>query len=123
MGSRNYQDLIVWQWAMDLAELVYPLARKFLRDEIYALTSQARRAAVSVPANIAEGEDRNANREIVLFLRIAHGSLRELETHQMRANRFGYIEKPELEHALAAASEVGRLINGLIRSKTNADPP
>src|SRR5512135_2077752 len=88
---KNYRDLIAWQKAMDLVEMVYRLTKDFPKDEIYTLTSQIRRAVVSVPANIAEGQGRASDGEFHRFLTIAHGSLRELETHLFIAQRLGYL--------------------------------
>ena len=78
MTVKNYQDLIGWQKAMDLVEVVYHLTKRFPSEELYGLTSQVRRAAVSVPSNIAEGQGRNSTNEFARFLSIAHGSLREV---------------------------------------------
>ena len=81
MGIRSYRDLLVWQRGMGLAEGVYRLTCDFPADERFGLTSQARRAAISIPANIAEGHGRATRGAYANFLRIAHGSLKELETH------------------------------------------
>jgi four helix bundle protein len=116
MALRNYQDLIVWQKAMDLVEGVYRTSRKFPKEEIYSLESQIRRAAVSVPSNIAEGEGRGNPREFAQFLRFAHGSLREVETQTLIARRLCYTEEAETMELLSLAGEVGRLTTGLIRS-------
>jgi len=80
MKVKNYRELIVWQKAMDLVEEVYKSSRDFPREEVYALTSQIRRAAVSIPSNIAEGQGRKSTSEFLHHLSIAHGSLREVET-------------------------------------------
>jgi hypothetical protein len=80
MKVKNYRELIVWQKAMDLVEEVYKSSRDFPREEVYALTSQIRRAAVSIPSNIAEGQGRKSTNEFLHHLSIAHGSLREVET-------------------------------------------
>ena len=85
MGSQNYRDLIVWQRAMELVELTYSTSRGFPREETFTLVAQVRRAAISIPSNIAEGQGRGGSNEFVRFLRIAHGSLRELETQFMVA--------------------------------------
>src|SRR5258706_3864408 len=116
MALRNYQDLIAWQKAMDLVEGIYRASRRFLKDELYGLVSQIRRAAVSVPSNIAEGEGRGSPREFGQFLRIAHGSLREVETQVLIAGRLSYTDQSEGSQLLALTSEVGRLVTGLIRS-------
>jgi four helix bundle protein len=117
MGARNYQDLVVWQKAMDLVELVYRTTNRFPKHEIYGLTSQIRRAAVSVPSNIAEGEGRSTSKkDFIRCLSIAYGSLRELETQALIGKRLGYADTPQTQQVLDLAAEVGRLINGLSRS-------
>jgi four helix bundle protein len=88
---RSYRDLRVWQQAMDLAEACYRATRQFPREELYGMTSQIRRAAVSVAANIAEGHGRDSTGEFVQFLRVAQGSLKELETHLLLSHR---VESP-----------------------------
>jgi four helix bundle protein len=120
MPSQNYRDLIVWQKSMDLVEHVYRASRRFPKDELYALTSQIRRAAVSIPSNIAEGQGRGSDPELLRFLRIAHGSLRELETQVLIAQRLGYSNDSECNQSMEMAAEVGRLLNGLIRSKAGS---
>ena len=87
MKLRNYQELIVWQRAMDLVEDVYRSSRNFPREEVYALTSQIRRAAVSVPSNIAEGQGRRTTSDFLRHLSISYGSLREVETQILIARR------------------------------------
>lgn len=87
MASRNYRDLIVWQRAMDLVEAVYRLTRSFPKEEQYGLTIQMKRAAVSVPSNIAEGQGRGNGKEFSYFLRISYGSLREIETQALIAQQ------------------------------------
>jgi four helix bundle protein len=117
MASRNYRDLIAWQRAMDLVELTYRETAGFPAGEKFALVVQMRRAAVSVPSNIAEGQGRGGNPEFVRFLRIAHGSLRELETQALIAGRLKFSSDAAVVRFLEMSGEVGRLINGLIRSK------
>ena len=116
MGIRNYQDLLAWQKSMDLVEVGYRLTKQFPKEEMFALTAQLRRALVSVPSNIAEGEGRNSPAEFQRFLNIAHGSLREVETQLLIAKRLNYLSDSDLAPALALASEAGRLIQGLRRS-------
>ena len=115
MERRGYQDLIAWQKAVDLAALVYSLTAQWPRDERFGLTDQLQRAAVSVPANIAEGQGRSGNREFARFLSIAHGSLCEVETYFVLARRLGLIDAPAQEAVMSQAAEVGRLIQGLLR--------
>ena len=90
MGRNSYEDLEVWQRAMDLVVDCYDLTRSFPQTEQFGLTAQLQRAAVSVPANIAEGQARRHTREFLRYLTIARGSLAELETHIQIAKRLGY---------------------------------
>lgn len=115
-GSSSYRDLTVWQKAMDLAELVYLRSRNWPKEETYGLTSQVRRAAVSIPSNIAEGQGRDSTRAFLHHLSMARGSILELETQIMVAQRLGYIEESVSEDLLSKSAEVGRLASGLIRS-------
>jgi four helix bundle protein len=112
--AENYRDLIAWQKAKSLVLSVYRCTRLFPRDEIYGLTSQMRRAAVSVPSNIAEGKGRNSQRELVQFLFHARGSLLELETQLSIAYDLEYIELPVFETLESQTRELGRILNGLI---------
>ena len=112
---QSYRDLIAWQKAMDLVEMVYRATRDWLKDELYGLTNQVRRSAVSVPSNVAEGKGRIGINEFMHHLSIAHGSLCELETHLMIARRLAYVDEPTLQPLLSQAAEFGRLIHGLIR--------
>ena len=113
MEVKSYQELIVWQKAMDLAESVYKLTYGFPREEVYGLTSQVRRSAVSIPSNIAEGQGRSSTRDFLNFLSIARGSLCEMETQVLLAERLGYVKGRDGSGLLNQAAEVGRLINGL----------
>jgi four helix bundle protein len=114
MSVKRYHDLFAWQKAMDLAEQVYQISKAFPREELYGLTSQIRRSAVSVPSNIAEGHCRNGRREFVHHLSIALGSLGELETQLILAQRLGYLG--ENAPIFELASETGRLLVGLMHS-------
>lgn len=116
MKVQSYQQLIVWQKAMDLVELVYAATRMFPREEIYALTSQLRRAAVSIPSNIAEGQARRSTAEFLHFLSIAQGSRAEVETQILLAQRLGYSSDISMKEILALCDEVARLSNGLSNS-------
>lgn len=116
MKVRNYQDLIAWQKAMDLVEDVYKASSDFPREEIYGLTSQIRRASVSIPSNIAEGQGRRTTLDFLRHLSIAYGSLREVETQIMIAQRLRYITQARLEDVMSLAGEVGKLLNGLMAS-------
>jgi four helix bundle protein len=102
--------------AMDLVVETYKVSRDFPKEELYGLTSQMRRAAMSVPANIAEGQGRRLSGEFIHFLGNARGSLLELDTHLEIALRLGYIEQKMYQPVQDQIQEVGRILNGLIRS-------
>lgn len=119
MAVRNYRDLLAWQRAMDLVEAIYRETKRFPKDELYGLTAQLRRAVVSVPSNIAEGQGRKSTRQFLHYLSIAHGSLREVETQVLIAQRLTYLSDERTEQLLDLAGEVGRLINGLYNSLNN----
>ncbi|CAN5307904.1 four helix bundle protein [soil metagenome] len=112
MAIRSYRDLEVWQKAMDLAVECYRVTAGLPKSEMYGLTSQIRRAAASVAANIAEGRGRRSTRDFRRFLDIAYGSLLEAETHAILAHRLGYIEKDALNGILDSSAEIGRMLNG-----------
>jgi four helix bundle protein len=116
MGIRHYQELRVWQKAMDLAEEVHRLTQLLPRHELYGLTSQTRRASISIPANIAEGYGRLYRAEYIKHLSIATGSLLELETHLHLARRFRYVGDSDLARALPICDETGRMLGGLVRA-------
>ena len=116
MKVKKYSELIVWQKAMDLTCEVYSATRRFPKEEIYGLTAQLRRAAVSVPSNIAEGQGRQTTNEFLHHLSIAYGSLLEAETQTLIAERLGYLERASVERLMERTSEVGRLLNGLSNS-------
>lgn len=112
----GYRELKVWQSAMQLAEEAYRLAGGFPKQEIYGLTSQLQRSAVSIPSNIAEGQGRNSPNEFRHFLGIALGSLAELETQILLAQRFNYISEQECGRAFQLADEIGKMLKGLQKS-------
>jgi four helix bundle protein len=116
MSVRSYRDLIAWQKAMDFTVEVYQLSKNFPAEERFALTTQLRRSAVSVPSNIAEGEGRFSKPDFSRFLSFSHGSLCESETQIILADRLGYVSTDRVDAILAQSSEVGRLIRGLARS-------
>lgn len=116
MKVKTYQELIVWQKAMDLVEEVYTVTRGFPREEIYGLTSQLRRATVSIPSNVAEGQGRRTTPDFLRHLSIAYGSLLELETQVLIATRLGYLAQGGCQRVINMAAEVGRLLNGLMSS-------
>lgn len=116
MKVKTYQELIVWQKAMDLVEEVYKVSRSFPREEIYGLTSQVRRAAVSIPSNIAEGQGRRTTADFLRHLSIAYGSLLEVETQTLIATRLRFLAQEKCDDVMNMAGEVGRLMNGLMSS-------
>jgi four helix bundle protein len=115
-GIRSYQDLEVWQMAMTLAEDCYRVTGEFPRDEIYGMTSQIRRAAVSIPANIAEGYGRDQTGSFIQFLRIAQGSARELETHLILAGRVRLVSDAALPNLLVTCERISKMLRSLVRS-------
>jgi four helix bundle protein len=117
-GIRSHRDLVAWQKAMELVVIVYRASEAFPKGELYGLTSQLRRAAVSIPANIAEGQGRRGKGEFLQFLSNARGSLLELDTHLEIALRLGYLTPQQHATVCTQSHQVGRLINGLMRSLT-----
>ncbi len=111
----SYRDLVVWARAMDLVEVCYKLSKQIPQSELYGLTSQIRRAAVSIPANIAEGHGRKTLGEYIQHLSIANGSLKELETHLLIAGRLQYVKDVEIAPALKGCEEIGRMLASLIQ--------
>ena len=114
--TRYYMDLIGWQKAMDLVTEIYRLTKKLPKEEIFGLASQLRRAAVSIPSNIAEGQGRLSKGEFRVFLGNARGSLSELETQVLIARNLDFISETEAARLVEMANEVGRALNGLIAS-------
>lgn len=113
--TRSYKDLIVWQKAVQLSVLLYALTDKFPQEEIYGLTSQMRRAAVSIPSNIAEGRMRGTKADYVNFLRIANGSGAELETQLLITQQLGKTAHLDYTEVSALLNEVMRMLNAMIR--------
>lgn len=121
-GIESYRDLKVWQLGMDVAVDVYRLTQDYPRTEQFGLTSQTRRAASSVPANIAEGYGRNSKANYVNFLRIAQGSLKELETHILLAERVGLLGSSGTSEILERCDSLGRMLNSLIAKVSTSTP-
>jgi four helix bundle protein len=121
--AQHYKDLIAWQKAMDLVSVLYDATEAFPKREIYSLTNQMRRAAVSVPSNIAEGQAHYSNREFRHFLRHSRGSLAELETQVLIAQRRNYLSESQAAELLRRANEVGRILSGLIDSLREKSVP
>ena len=124
MGAeiRSFRDLVVWQKAMSLVELVYAITRQFPPDERYALISQLKRASVSVPSNIAEGYGRNSTTDYIRFLKISLGSLYEIDTQLELAGRLGFVAKEDAKDTLELCEEIEKMLIALVsklRARTN----
>jgi len=113
MNVQHYRQLEVGQFAMELAEKCYQATKGFPKVELFGLTSQIRRAAVSIPANIAEGQGREHTNEFLNHLSMARGSLMELETHLILSQRVGLLQQAELESLLALTDRISRMLSGL----------
>jgi four helix bundle protein len=116
MRVRSYKDLIAWQKAVDLAVAFYDATRNFPREETFGLASQLRRAAVSIPSNIAEGHSRNSTREFAHFLTIALGSLNEAETQLLIAQKLGYLKADTIDILFQHSTEMSKILHGLAAS-------
>jgi four helix bundle protein len=116
MAVQHYGELIAWQKAMDFATAIYRATGGFPDAERFGLTNQMRRAAVSVPSNIAEGQGRGTTKDFLHFLYIARGSLQEVETQTLLAHRLGFLSADEQSALANLSSEVSRILGGLIRS-------
>lgn len=112
----SYRDLVVWQKAMQLSLEVYAVTNAFPDVERFGLTNQLRRAAVSVPSNIAEGYGRGSQADYLRFLRTARGSLAEIDTQMLIAERLHFMDEGRYQHMLTMINECGRVLAGLIRS-------
>ena len=118
MGWKHFQDLIVWQKSMELVDEIYHLTRLLPRDEIYSLSNQMRRAAISVPSNIAEGHGRQTDKEFKQFLSIGRGSLYELETQIYICIRQNYFPEEQANTALNLCRETGKMLTKLLTSSS-----
>lgn len=119
---RSHRDLTVWQKGMELVEQVYALTRRLPPDERFRLVSQSTRAAVSVPANIAEGHSRGTRRDYAHFVSVAKGSLMELETYVMVSQRLGYVGPADAADVLERISEMSRMLTALRQRLTELRP-
>ena len=115
MSVESYRDLRVWQFGIELAKQCYSLTKSFPKEEMFGLTSQIRRAATSVPANIAEGYGRENTGEYIRFLRISQGSLKELETHLIVSREVDIADRASVKSLLDRTDELGRMLRSLIR--------
>ena len=111
--ASDHEKLVVWQKAMVLVTDIYQISQKFPKEEMYGLTSQMRRSAISVPSNIAEGKGRHTNNEFRQFLVQARGSLLELETQVQIAGNLGYLKSQKVDELKTKTVEIGKMLNGL----------
>ena len=111
--SNTYRDLKVWQRSIDLAERIYLITASFPASEMYGLSSQMRRAAVSIASNIAEGWGRRSRKDYGRFVLVARGSNDELETQLVIAGRLGFLNAEQLDEAIALSDEIGKMLSGL----------
>lgn len=116
MAGQSYRDLVVWQKAIQLVTDTYLTAETFPKAEMFGLSSQLKRAVISVPSNIAEGQGRDSTKEFLHHLSIAYGSLMEVETQIQIAANLSYIPQGQADILIDKCGEVGRLLNGLLRS-------
>ena len=114
MEAKGYEQLNVWQKAMDLTVEIYGITKQFPKEELYGITNQMRRAAVSIPSNIAEGHSRNSSKEFLKFLSIAKGSNAELFTQLLICERVGYISPNNLQPIKQLSQEIARMLTSLI---------
>ena len=112
---KTHKDLIVWQKAIDLTLDIYKTTEGFPKEERYGLTSQLRRAAVSIPSNVAEGRYRGSRKDFAHFVRIALGSSAEIETQILIAQKFGWLNEKDFLRISDLLSQVGKMLNGLVQ--------
>lgn len=112
MALTSYKNLIVWQKSFDLCIKIYEITKHFPREELFNLTSQMRRASLSVPSNIAEGYNRNSTKEYIRFLNIAYGSLSELETQFLIAEKLAYISEAKM---LDSIEQIKKMIYSILK--------
>ena len=115
---QSYRELTVWQKGMDLVEEVYNITIVLPNDEKYVLGDQMRRAAISIPSNIAEGNGRSTLKDYLRFLSIAKGSKQELETQLLLCVRLGYMQEEGIFEAMCLCNEIGKMLNSLIQKLT-----
>jgi four helix bundle protein len=113
---KHYKELNVWQKAMEVVNDIYKLTASFPKDEVYGLTSQIRRAAVSIPSNIAEGAARDTTKDFLRFISITQGSLAELETQILIANNQDFVSEGDIFPLVRKMSDIGKMLNGLQKS-------
>jgi len=120
MKVKHYRELIVWQRAMQLVKEIYTLTKKLPKEELFGLSSQMRRAAVSIPSNIAEGQARSGAKEFAQFLSIAAGSKAELETQLLICVDIGYFSEQDIKNAMDLSEETEKMLSSLIKPLTTS---
>ena len=121
MPIESYRSLVVWQKAVDFAVLIYRLTGVFPKQELYGIAAQMQRAAVSIPSNIAEGKERQSDRDFARFIAIALGSLAEVETQLLIAQRLDYLNEADWRDATEQADEIGKMLRGLYKTLNNTN--
>ena len=116
MIVKSFQELIVWQKSMELAKLTYFLVKKLPNEELFSLSNQMRRAAVSIPSNIAEGQARKSKKEFKRFLSIAKGSAAELQTQLLLCVNVGYLTETDISQSIVLLNEIAKMIPALSNS-------
>ncbi len=120
---KTHKDLLVWRKSIDLVEQIYKLTKQFPHEELYGITNQMRRCAVSIPANIAEGSGRKNKGEFIQFLHISLGSASELETHLIISQRLGFLSNDAYDEIMNALNEIIKMTCGLINSLNSTRSP
>jgi four helix bundle protein len=115
-GFASYRDLVVWRAAVELSVNCYEVTRDFPASEVYGMTAQIRRSSASIAANIAEGHGRESTSSFIQFLRIAQGSLKELETHLIISERVSLLKRPDMVKLTSRSDEIGKMLRSLIRN-------
>ncbi|MBQ7218027.1 MAG: four helix bundle protein [Ruminococcus sp.] len=110
MSAKSFRDLIVWQKSIDLVVEVYQLIKRLPKEEIYSLSNQMRRSSVSIPSNIAEGQQRKTTKEFVNFLSIAKGSNAELQTQLIICVRLGYLTDEQIKPTMTLSEEISKML-------------
>ncbi|MCL2798299.1 MAG: four helix bundle protein [Firmicutes bacterium] len=115
MYIKNFQEMVVWQKAMDVAKSIYLLVKKLPKEEVFSLSDQMRRSAVSIPSNIAEGQARNSTKEFMHFIAVAKGSEAELKTQLLLCVKVGYLSEADISEAIDLLIEVGKMLTALTK--------
>ena len=119
MGTKSYKDLTVWQKSIDVVIMIYNLVKELPEEEKFVLSNQMLRAAISIPSNIAEGQQRKSSKEFVNFLSIARGSKAELQTQLYICYKLQLLSKKQIEPAMSLLSEIGKMLSKLMETATD----